>query len=49
MKNPDMVGPLAALGMEPAPGDSAAFKKMIQREIESITKIVENAGLRPKE
>jgi tripartite-type tricarboxylate transporter receptor subunit TctC len=49
MKDPDMVGPLAALGMEPAPGDSAAFKKMIQREIESITKIVENAGLRPKE
>jgi tripartite-type tricarboxylate transporter receptor subunit TctC len=48
MKNPDMVAPLAALGMEPAPGDSAAFRKMIQQEIDSTTKIVERAGLRPK-
>jgi tripartite-type tricarboxylate transporter receptor subunit TctC len=49
MKNPDMVAPLAALGMEPAPGDSAAFRKMIQQEIDSTTKIVERAGLRPKQ
>lgn len=49
MKNPDMVAPLAALGMEPAPGDSATFKKMIQLEIEAMTKIVESAGLRQKQ
>jgi tripartite-type tricarboxylate transporter receptor subunit TctC len=48
MKNPDMVAPLAALGMEPWPGDSAAFRKMIQQEIDSATKIVERAGLRAK-
>jgi tripartite-type tricarboxylate transporter receptor subunit TctC len=46
MKNPDMVAPLAALGMEPSPGDSASFKKTIRQEITSITKIVESAGLR---
>lgn len=46
MKKPDMVGPLASLGMEPSPGDSATFKKTIQLEITSITKIVESAGLK---
>jgi tripartite-type tricarboxylate transporter receptor subunit TctC len=46
MKKPDMVGPLASLGMEPAPGDSVSFRKTIQQEITSLTKIVESAGLK---
>ena len=48
MKEPVMVPPLAALGMEPVGEGPVAFRKMIGQEVSTITKVVESAGLKPK-
>jgi tripartite-type tricarboxylate transporter receptor subunit TctC len=48
MKEPQINSPLAALGMEPVGEGPQVFKKMIKQEIDTITKVVESAGLKPK-
>jgi tripartite-type tricarboxylate transporter receptor subunit TctC len=48
MKQPDIKAPLAALGMEPVGESGDKFGKMIATEIETITKVVESTGIRPK-
>ena len=48
MKQPDIKPPFAALGMEPVGEGPEEFAKAATNEIVNITKIVENAGLKPK-
>jgi tripartite-type tricarboxylate transporter receptor subunit TctC len=48
MKEPDMSEALAPLGMEPVGEGPEPFAKMIAREVNTITKVVENAGIQPK-
>ena len=48
MKQPEMKPSLAALGMEPVGEGPEGFAKAIASEVESITKVVENAGIKPK-
>jgi tripartite-type tricarboxylate transporter receptor subunit TctC len=48
IKDPGMKSPLGALGMEPVGEGPAGFAKLIASEVESITKIVEKAGIKPK-
>jgi tripartite-type tricarboxylate transporter receptor subunit TctC len=48
MKQQDIKQPLAALGMEPVGESGEKFAKMIASEIDSITKVVEAAGIKPK-
>ena len=39
---------LELLGMEPVGEGPEAFAKMVQREVDTITPVVENAGLKPQ-
>lgn len=48
MKDPQMKAPLAALGMEPVGEGPQMFRKMIAQEVDTITKVVESAGIKPK-
>jgi tripartite-type tricarboxylate transporter receptor subunit TctC len=48
MKEPDMSEALAPLGMEPVGEGPEPFAKMIAREVNTITKVVESAGIQPK-
>ena len=48
IKQSDIKAPLAALGMEPVGEGGEHFAKVIASEIESITKVVESAGIKPK-
>lgn len=48
MKESDMKQPLAALGMEPVGEGPGPFAKMIDQEVTTITRVVENAGIKPK-
>jgi tripartite-type tricarboxylate transporter receptor subunit TctC len=48
MKEPDMGEALAPLGMEPVGEGPESFAKMIAREVNTITKVVESAGIQPK-
>lgn len=48
MKDPDIDSSLAALGMESVGEGPKAFKIMIAHEIDTITKVVESAGLKPR-
>ena len=48
MKEGDTASQLALLGMEPVGEGPEAFAKMNQREIDTITKVVEDAGLKPR-
>jgi tripartite-type tricarboxylate transporter receptor subunit TctC len=48
MRQPDIKAPLAALGMEPVGEGGEKFAKVIASEIESITRVVESAGIKPK-
>jgi tripartite-type tricarboxylate transporter receptor subunit TctC len=48
MKDPGVKPPLAALGMEPVGEGPEGFAKLIANEIRTITKVVEEAGLKPK-
>jgi tripartite-type tricarboxylate transporter receptor subunit TctC len=48
MKAPDMAAALTPLGMEPVGEGPAPFAKMIAREINTITQVVESAGLKPR-
>jgi tripartite-type tricarboxylate transporter receptor subunit TctC len=48
MKDPEMNSALATLGMEPVGEGPGPFAKMIAQEINSITKVVESVGLKPK-
>jgi tripartite-type tricarboxylate transporter receptor subunit TctC len=47
-KAPAIVPPLAALGMEPVGEGPEVFAKLIAKEINTITKVVESAGLKSK-
>jgi tripartite-type tricarboxylate transporter receptor subunit TctC len=46
--NGDIVAQLTALGMEPVGEGPEAFAKMIAHEVDTITKVVESAGLKPR-
>lgn len=48
MKDPRIKPPLAALGMEPVGEGPQEFSRMIQQEVDTITKVVESAGIKPK-
>ena len=48
MRQPEIKAPLAALGMEPVGEGGEKFTKMIANEVESITKVVESAGIKSK-
>jgi tripartite-type tricarboxylate transporter receptor subunit TctC len=48
MRQSDIKAPLAALGMEPVGESGEKFAKMITSEIETITKVVESTGIKPK-
>jgi tripartite-type tricarboxylate transporter receptor subunit TctC len=48
MKEPGMKPQLSALGMEPVGEGPQVFAKIISQEVETITKVVEAAGLKPK-
>lgn len=48
MKDPQMKPLLAALGMEPVGEGPGPFAKMIKQEVDTITKVVESAGLKPE-
>ena len=48
MKQQDIKPPLAALGMEPVGESGEKFAKIIASEIDSITKVVEATGIKPK-
>jgi tripartite-type tricarboxylate transporter receptor subunit TctC len=48
VKEGDMVAQLELLGMEPVGEGPEAFAKMVQREVDTITQVVENAGLKPR-
>jgi tripartite-type tricarboxylate transporter receptor subunit TctC len=43
-----MASQLTLLGMEPVGEGPEAFAKMIQHEVDTITQVVENAGLKPR-
>jgi hypothetical protein len=43
-----MKSALAPLGMEPVGEGPGPFAKMIAQEVNSITKVVESVGLKPK-
>jgi tripartite-type tricarboxylate transporter receptor subunit TctC len=48
MKDAGMNPPLAALGMEPVGEGPGPFAKIIAQEVDTITRVVESAGLKPK-
>ena len=48
MKQADIKGPLAGLGMEPVGEGPEQFAKIIATEVEGIAKVVESAGIKPK-
>lgn len=48
MKNSELDSQLTALGMEPVGEGPEAFAKMIAHEVDTITKVVESAGLKPR-
>jgi tripartite-type tricarboxylate transporter receptor subunit TctC len=48
MKQPEMNAALVPLGMEPVGEGPGPFAQMIAQEVNSITKVVESVGLRPK-
>jgi tripartite-type tricarboxylate transporter receptor subunit TctC len=48
MKDHGIRPPLAALGMEPVGEGPDGFAKLITAEVRTITKVVEDAGLKPK-
>ena len=48
MKQSDIKEPLAALGMEPVGEGGEKFAKIIAGEVDSIAKVVESAGIKPK-
>lgn len=48
MKEPEMKSALAPLGMEPVGEGPGPFANMIAQEVNSITKVVESVGLKPK-
>ena len=48
VKEGDMASQLELLGMEPVGEGPEAFAKMVQREVDTITQVVENAGLKPQ-
>jgi tripartite-type tricarboxylate transporter receptor subunit TctC len=48
MKDPEMNSALAALGMEPVGEGPGPFAKMIAKEVDSIAKVAESAGRKPK-
>jgi tripartite-type tricarboxylate transporter receptor subunit TctC len=48
MKEPKIRPPLAALGMEAVGEGPQVFEKMIKQEVDTITKVVESAGIKPK-
>jgi tripartite-type tricarboxylate transporter receptor subunit TctC len=48
MKDSEIDSQLAVLGMEPVGEGPEAFAKMIAHEVDTITKVVENAGLKAR-
>ena len=48
MKEPEMKSALTPLGMEPVGEGPGPFTKMIAQEVNSIAKVVESVGLKPK-
>jgi tripartite-type tricarboxylate transporter receptor subunit TctC len=48
MKESEMKSQLAVLGMEPVGDGPEAFAKMIAHEVDTITEVVENAGLKAR-
>ena len=48
MKDPGIKPPLEALGMEPVGEGPEGFAKLIATEIDTITKVVEATGIKPK-
>jgi tripartite-type tricarboxylate transporter receptor subunit TctC len=48
VKERDVAAQLALLGMEPVGDGPQAFATMIQREVDTITQVVEKAGLKPR-
>lgn len=48
MKYGDIGAQLAALGMEPVGEGPDEFATMIAHEVDTITKVVESAGLKPR-
>jgi len=48
VKEGDMASQLTLLGMEPVGEGPEAFAKMIQQEVDTITHVVEDAGLKPR-
>jgi tripartite-type tricarboxylate transporter receptor subunit TctC len=48
VRESDMASQLASLGMEPVGEGPEAFARMNQHEIDTITQVVESAGLKPR-
>jgi tripartite-type tricarboxylate transporter receptor subunit TctC len=48
MKTSEIKPLLSALGMEPVGEGPRVFAKMIQQEVDTITKVVESVGIKPK-
>ena len=48
VKESDMASQLALFGMEPVGGGPEEFAKINQHEVDTITKVVESAGLKPR-
>lgn len=48
MRQQEIKAPLAALGMEPVGEGWEKFSKTIASEVETITRVVESAGIKPK-
>ena len=46
VKEPEVIAQLAKVGVEPAGGDAAAFRKLLDGEIERVAKVVKAAGIK---
>jgi tripartite-type tricarboxylate transporter receptor subunit TctC len=46
LKEPEVIAQLAKVGVEPLAGDSAAFRKLLDGEIERVARVVKSAGIK---
>ena len=46
VKEPETIKALAVVGVEPIGGDAAAFRKLLDGEIERVGKVVKAAGIK---
>jgi tripartite-type tricarboxylate transporter receptor subunit TctC len=48
VRQPDAAPQFSALGMEPAGADPGSFGQAVADEIARVTKVVQNAGIKPE-